>query len=92
MPSSYNAHPVVDSEKHKHSLELYMRRRHPLADAAEKHGAKSPHARRRGELVIFFVLAFGIWPLVAFGVVGAYGFLVWMWQLVFGPPGPPTLH
>ncbi|WP_163272574.1 periplasmic nitrate reductase, NapE protein [Chelativorans alearense] len=44
---------------------------------------------RRRELVTFLVLAFGIWPLVAVGVVGGYGFLVWMWQILFGPPGPP---
>ena len=46
-------------------------------------------ARRRVELIAFFVLAFGIWPLVAVGVVGGYGFLVWMFQIIFGPPGPP---
>ena len=44
---------------------------------------------RREELLVFFVLAFGIWPIVAVGVVGGYGFLVWMWQIMFGPPGPP---
>ena len=46
-------------------------------------------AARRRELMTFLVLAFGIWPVVAVGVVGGYGFLVWMWQIVFGPPGPP---
>jgi nitrate reductase NapE len=44
---------------------------------------------RRRELLTFLILAFGIWPVVAVGVVGGYGFLVWMWQIVFGPPGPP---
>ena len=44
---------------------------------------------RRRELLAFLVLAFGIWPVVAVGVVGGYGFLVWMYQIVFGPPGPP---
>lgn len=48
------------------------------------------HAKtRRRELLAFFALAFGIWPIVAVGVVGGYGFLVWMYQIVFGPPGPP---
>lgn len=46
------------------------------------------NARRR-ELLTFLALAFGIWPVVAVGVVGGYGFLVWMYQIVFGPPGPP---
>jgi nitrate reductase NapE len=40
-------------------------------------------------LITFFVLAFGIWPIVAVGVVGGYGFLVWMFQILYGPPGPP---
>ena len=44
---------------------------------------------RRRELLAFFVLAFAIWPVVAVTVVGGYGFLVWMFQIVYGPPGPP---
>lgn len=44
--------------------------------------------KRRNELFAFLVLAFGIWPVVAIGVVGGYGFLVWMFQIIFGPPGP----
>jgi len=35
-----------------------------------------------------------IWPFVALGVVvgvvGGDGFLVWMYQLLTGPPGPPA--
>jgi nitrate reductase NapE len=46
-------------------------------------------AARRRELLTFFILAFGIWPIVAVGVVGGFGFLVWMYQIVYGPPGPP---
>ena len=52
----------------------------------------SRRSRRRLELLTFLILAFGIWPLVAVGVVGGYGFIVWMFQAVFGPPGPPTAH
>ncbi len=44
---------------------------------------------RRGERLVFLLLAVAIWPVIAIMVVGGYGFLVWMWQLVFGPPGPP---
>lgn len=49
----------------------------------------TPARARRRELLAFLILAFGIWPIVAVGVVGGYGFLVWMYQIVFGPPGPP---
>lgn len=44
---------------------------------------------RRRELLTFFILAFAIWPVVAVGVVGGYGLLVWIFQMIFGPPGPP---
>jgi periplasmic nitrate reductase NapE len=49
----------------------------------------APPRSRREELFVFLVLAVLIWPVIAVGVVGGYGFLIWMWQLVFGPPGPP---
>lgn len=57
---------------------------------AEHLDRTSVRKERRRELLTFFILAFGIWPLVAVGVVGGYGFLVWMWQIIFGPPGPPS--
>jgi len=43
----------------------------------------------RAELMAFLTLAVLIWPVVAVGIVGGFGFLVWMYQIVFGPPGPP---
>jgi nitrate reductase NapE len=51
------------------------------------HGESLPS--RRQEFFMFALLAILIWPVIAVAVVGGYGFLVWMWQLVFGPPGPP---
>lgn len=45
---------------------------------------------RRGEILAFIVLAILIWPVLAVATVGGYGFLVWMFQLVLGPPGPPS--
>jgi nitrate reductase NapE len=44
---------------------------------------------RRSELLVFAIIAAVIWPIVAVGVVGGYGFLVWMSQMILGPPGPP---
>jgi nitrate reductase NapE len=46
-------------------------------------------ASRRQELVAFLAVAVLIWPILAIGIVGGWGFLVWMAQLVYGPPGPP---
>lgn len=47
---------------------------------------------RRQELFAFLFLAVLIWPFIAVGMVGGYGFIVWMFQIVFGPPGPPHGH
>jgi periplasmic nitrate reductase NapE len=49
----------------------------------------SQRPSRRAELATFIILAVLIWPIIAVAFVGAYGFTVWMWQIVFGPPGPP---
>jgi periplasmic nitrate reductase NapE len=51
-----------------------------------------PRHRRRQELFAFLVLAVLIWPVIALGVVGGYGFIIWTFQIVFGPPGPPQPH
>jgi nitrate reductase NapE len=44
---------------------------------------------KRDEIIAFLILAVVIWPVIAVGVVGGYGFLIWMSQLIFGPPGAP---
>ena len=46
---------------------------------------------KRRELFAFLFLAVVIWPFIAVGIVGSYGFLVWMYQLIAGPPGPPPV-
>ena len=61
-----------------------------VKDSLEAAAGSDLRRRQRSELLTFLVLAFGIWPIVAVGVVGGYGFLVWMWQIIFGPPGPPA--
>lgn len=43
----------------------------------------------RDEVIVFLIIVALIWPAVTIGVVGGYGFAVWMYQLVAGPPGPP---
>lgn len=35
------------------------------------------------------MLAFGLAPVIAVFIVAAYGFGVWIWQMIVGPPGPP---
>lgn len=55
--------------------------------SSSQNGSQLPS--RRAELLVFSVIAALIWPVVAVGVVGGYGFVIWMYQIVFGPPGPP---
>jgi nitrate reductase NapE len=43
----------------------------------------------RSEFFVFIVITALIWPILTVGAVGGYGFLVWMSQLLLGPPGPP---
>jgi periplasmic nitrate reductase NapE len=57
-------------------------------DPAQSRAEAAPS--RRQELFMFALLAILIWPVIAVGVVGGYGLVVWMWQLIFGPPGPPA--
>ena len=52
----------------------------------------APRNSRRQELFAFVFLAVLIWPAIAVGLVGGYGFVIWMLQIVFGPPGPPHPH
>ncbi|CAO3426357.1 nitrate reductase NapE [Azospirillum doebereinerae] len=40
---------------------------------------------------MFVLLAILIWPVLSIAVVGGYGFLVWMSQMILGPPGPPPV-
>lgn len=48
-----------------------------------------PRPTRRAEILAFLTLAVLIWPVLAVGLVGGYGFAIWMYQIVFGPPGAP---
>jgi len=35
---------------------------------------------------VFLLLAVVVWPVLTVGVVGGFGFAVWMQQQIFGPP------
>jgi nitrate reductase NapE len=41
---------------------------------------------KRRELVVFLFLTLVLAPVIAVLVVAGYGFLVWMYQIVAGPP------
>jgi nitrate reductase NapE len=58
-------------------------------EAPAETSSETVRAGRRAELAVFLLLAVVIWPFLSIGFVAGYGFLVWMWQIMFGPPGPP---
>lgn len=47
----------------------------------------SPPRTRAQELKAFLFLSVVLAPVLAVALVSGYGFLVWMFQLVSGPPG-----
>jgi nitrate reductase NapE len=59
------------------------------SESAEESVSPQASAReRRRELFVFSLLAVLIWPFVAIGVVAGWGFVVWMYYMFTGPPGP----
>ena len=48
---------------------------------------QSKPVSRGQELRVFLFLSVVLAPVLAVAVVSGYGFLVWMYQLVAGPPG-----
>ena len=44
---------------------------------------------RREEIRAFVFLAFVLAPVLSVLFVGGYGFIVWIVQMISGPPGPP---
>lgn len=50
--------------------------------------AVTPARRRtkRRELLLFFFITVVLFPVLSVLTVSAYGFSVWFWQIVFGPP------
>jgi nitrate reductase NapE len=53
-------------------------------------GALPDASGKRRELTVFLVTTLVLIPGAAVAVVGGYGLIVWISQMVFGPPGPPA--
>ena len=43
--------------------------------------------KKKRELMMFLFLTVMLAPALAVGIVGAYGFAIWIYQLIAGPPG-----
>ena len=48
-----------------------------------------PH-KRRMEIYAFLIVTALIMPALAVATVGTWGFTVWIYQVISGPPGPPS--
>jgi nitrate reductase NapE len=46
--------------------------------------------RRRMEIIAFLFLTAVLMPGLAVATVGSYGLAVWIYQMIAGPPGPPS--
>ena len=49
----------------------------------------SPSERKKLETRLFLFIAILLFPIIAILLVGGYGFAVWIYQIIAGPPGPP---
>lgn len=53
-------------------------------------GGPSPQERRY-ERLMFAFLAIILWPVLTMLIIFGYGFVVWVVQMLTGPPGPPPV-
>jgi nitrate reductase NapE len=52
------------------------------------HGTTNAPVTKAQEIRAFILLAVVLVPVLAVAIVAGYGFLVWMFQVIAGPPGP----
>lgn len=48
----------------------------------------SSPSQKRDETRLFIFLIVFLFPLLSIALVSGYGFIVWISQMFFGPPGP----
>jgi nitrate reductase NapE len=46
--------------------------------------------KRRMEIYAFLLITAVLMPALAVATVGTWGFTVWIYQAIAGPPGPPS--
>jgi periplasmic nitrate reductase NapE len=52
--------------------------------------AEERKPERRKETRLFLFLVVFLFPLLSVAIVGGYGFIIWFFQMLYGPPGPPN--
>jgi len=48
----------------------------------------TPTSTKRDETRLFVFLIVFLFPILSVVLVSGYGFVVWIVQMIFGPPGP----
>ncbi len=54
---------------------------------AKNDSSEAEHGDRKQEWRLFVFIVVFLFPLLSVMVVGGFGFVVWMYQLIAGPPG-----
>lgn len=53
-----------------------------------KIGSDDDHVlTKRGERRVFIFICVFLFPALSVILVGGYGFAIWLFQMIFGPPG-----
>lgn len=52
----------------------------------QKPNAINPEQQKKRELNTILFLTIFLAPILAVVIVGSYGFIIWISQLIFGPP------
>jgi len=58
--------------------------------SSEQQPSSAPEPTQRRELFAFLFLTVVLAPVLAVAIVGGWGFVVWIFQIIYGPPGPPA--
>jgi nitrate reductase NapE len=61
-----------------------------MKPATEHHVPDRSAPTRRSELQAFLFLTVVLAPILAVAIVAGWGFAVWIYQIIYGPPGPPA--
>jgi len=62
-----------------------------LQDASSRQSADRDVSRkRRMEIYAFLLVTALVMPALAVATVGTWGLSVWIYQIISGPPGPPS--
>lgn len=57
-----------------------------MSDSEPAATAETPNSKRREWRMFIFIVVF-LFPILTVALVGAYGFSIWMFQLIVGHPG-----